>query len=270
MRASGKVIAVTGGGNGIGRQIVLELLRRQARVAALDISEAGLLETASLAGDAATRLTTHVANITDRSAVEALPAAIIAAHGSVDGLVNCAGIIQPFVKINDLEYEAIERVFNVNLWGVINMTKTFLPYLLDRPEAHVVNISSMGAFVPVPGQAIYGASKAAVKLFTEALYSELASTGVSVTCAYPGAIHTDISKNSGVVMDAEMEKQAAESKIKMTEPADAARIIVDAMENDAYRVMVGADATMMDRLVRLLPKKAADTIQKQMASLLAE
>lgn len=270
MRASGKVVAVTGGGNGIGRELVLGLLGRGARVAALDISDTGLAQTAQLAGDAADRLSTHVANITDRAVVETLPDQLIAAHGAIDGLINCAGIIQPFVKVNDLDYASIERVFNVNLWGVINMTKTFLPYLMQRPEAHLVNISSMGAFVPVPGQAIYGASKAAVKLFTEALYSELAETNVSVTCAYPGAIHTDISKHSGVQMDADTEKKAAESKIKMTEPAEAARIILDAMENDAYRVMVGADATMMDRLVRLLPKKAADTIQKQMSSLLAE
>lgn len=269
MQASGKVVAVTGGGNGIGRELVLGLLVRGARVAALDVSEAGLQETARLAG-AGSRLSVHHADVTDRDMVAELPDAIIAAHGSVDGLINCAGIIQPFVKINDIDYTAIERVFNVNMWGVINMTKAFLPYLLERPEAHVVNVSSMGAFVPVPGQAIYGASKAAVKLFTEALYSELSSTGVSVTCAFPGAIHTEISANSGVHVNADMEKKASESKIKMTEPVVAAHTILDAMERDAYRVMVGSDASLMDRFVRLMPRRAADTIQKQMAVLLAD
>lgn len=270
MQANGKTIVVTGGGNGIGREIVLNLLGKGARVAAVDLSEAGLAETVKLVGGKADKLSTHVLNITDRAAVEALPAAVIAAHGQVDGLINCAGIIQPFVKFNDLEWDAIERVMNVNFYGLLNMTKTFLPHLLARPQGHVVNVSSMGGFIPVPGQTIYGASKAAVKLFTEGLYSELVGTNVSVTVAFPGAIHTNISANSGVVANVETsaEDQAKASKIKMTEPADAAAMIIDAMERDAYRAMIGNDAAMLDRLVRLMPKRAAGIIQKQMASLL--
>ncbi|TFG65322.1 MAG: SDR family NAD(P)-dependent oxidoreductase, partial [Gemmatimonadales bacterium] len=155
MQAAGKTIAVTGGGNGIGRELVLNLLGRGARVAAIDINEAGLAETATLAGDKAANLSTHAVNISDRVAVEALPAAIIEAHGQVDGLINCAGIIQPFVPVNDLDYGSIERVMNVNFWGVVNMTKSFLPHLLKRPTAHLVNVSSMGGFMPFPGQSIY-------------------------------------------------------------------------------------------------------------------
>lgn len=268
MQAAGKTIAVTGGGNGIGRELVLNLLGRGARVAAIDISEAGLAETAQLAGDKADRLSTHVANITDREAVEALPSAIIAKHGQIDGLINCAGIIQPFVKVNDLEIAAIERVMNVNFWGLTYMTKTFLPYLLERPSAHIVNVSSMGGFLPVPGQSIYGASKAAVKLLTEGLHSELTETNVGVTVVFPGAIATNISQNSG--LDAPSVDEAGDApKFKMTLPADAARIIVDAMEKDAYRVCVGSDSKMMDRLCRLMPERAAGIIYKQMKSLLA-
>mgnify|MGYP001033730006 FL=1 len=271
MRVSGKTIVVTGGGNGIGRELVLGLLSRGARVAAIDISDAGLAETATLAGDAASRLTTHRLDITDRSAVEALPEAVIAAHGAIDGLINCAGIIQPFVKFNDLDYSAIERVLNVNLWGVLHMTKTILPHLLKRPEAHVLNVSSMGGFVPVPGQTIYGASKAAVKLFTEGLYAECVGTSVGVTVAFPGAIATDISKNSGVGPSREEATSAADApKFKMTEPSEAARIMIEAIESNAFRVTIGSDSSMMDKLARFSPKRAADTIQKQMASLLAD
>jgi len=270
MKLSGKTVAVTGGGNGIGRQLVLELLRRGARAAALDISQEGLDETTRLAGDMADRLSTHVVNIADRDAVEALPEAIIAAHGQIDGIINCAGIIQPFVKVKDLDYAAIERVMNVNFWGVVHVTKAFLPHLLARPEAHIVNISSMGGFVPVPGQTIYGASKAAVKLFTEGLYSELADTNARVTVVFPGAVATDITKNSGVQAP---NAQAADEGAKgfpTTAPDEAARIILDGMEADAYRVLVGKDAKMMDRLSRLSPQKAADIIYKQMRSLLAD
>ncbi len=271
MQAAGKTIAVTGGGNGIGRELVLALLGRGARVAAVDISGAGLQETARLAGTKADALSTHAVNITDREAVEALPAAIIEAHGQIDGLVNCAGIIQPFVKVNDLGYDAIERVMNVNFWGVINMTKTFLPHLLERPVAHLVNVSSMGGFMPFPGQSVYGASKAAVKLLTEGLHSELMETNVAVTCVFPGAIATDISRNSG--LDAPAASEAADEKapkMKMTLPSDAARIIVEAMEHDAYRVMIGKDAKLLDRLSRFIPERSAGFIYKQMKARLAD
>jgi len=270
MKVSGKTVVVTGGGNGIGRELTLQLLKRGARVAAIDISEEGLAETVRLGGTYADRVSTHVCNITDREAVEALPEAIIAAHGQVDGLINCAGIIQPFVKVNDLEYSAIERVMNVNFWGVMYMTKTFLPILLERPSAHILNVSSMGGFLPVPGQSIYGASKAAVKLLTEALHSELMETNVGVTVVFPGAIATDISKHSG--LDAPTADEAAASgasKIKMTLPADAARMMLDGIERDAYRVCVGKDSKMMDRLSRLMPERAAALIYKQMRELLA-
>lgn len=271
MKVAGKVVAVTGGGNGIGRELALGLLGRGARVAALDLSADGLKETTRLAGAAADRLSTHVVDITDRAAVEALPEAIGAAQGPVDGVVNCAGIIQPFVKLADLDYPAMERVMNVNFWGLVHVTKTFLPHLLARPAAHIVNVSSMGGFLPVPGQTLYGASKAAVKLLTEGLHSELAGTTVAVTVVFPGAIGTNISANSGIAMPAgrapeEAAKPARE--ITMLPPADAARIILDAMERDAYRVTVGKDATMMDRLSRLAPRRAAALIQKNMKDLL--
>ncbi|PKQ16432.1 MAG: short-chain dehydrogenase [Actinobacteria bacterium HGW-Actinobacteria-7] len=268
MRASGKTVAVTGGGNGIGRELVLQLLGRGARVAALDISEKGLAETAELADSAKDRLSTHAVNIADREAVGALPAAIVAAHGQVDGLINCAGIIQPFVRFNDLEYDAIERIMNVNLWGTIHTIKAFLPVLLQRPEAHIVNISSMGGLVPVPGQTMYGATKAAVMLLTEGLHSELVDTSVAVTVVFPGAIHTDISKNSGVGGPGGAEADASASKIRMTEPDAAARMILDGMEKNAYRVMVGSDVKMMDRLSRLSPLRAATIIYQQMRELL--
>lgn len=280
MKAAGKTIAVTGGGNGIGRALVLDLLGRGARVAALDISEQALAETAELAGDSADRLSMHVIDITDKDAVEALPATIIAEHGQVDGVINCAGIIQPFVKLNVLDYPAVERVMNVNFWGLLYVTKTFLPHLLERPAAHIVNVSSMGGFLPVPGQTAYGASKAAVKLLTEGLHAELRDTPVGVSIVFPGAIETNISKNSGVDMSSraqEAEATAAEAgkakkqKSFPTTPApEAARMIVDAMERDAYRAMIGKDARMMDRLARWMPVKAAGMIAKKMAGLLAD
>lgn len=269
MTISNKTIIVTGGGDGMGRDLVLLLLKKKARVAAIDIRQAALDETIRLAGENKSRLSTHALNITDKTAVEKLPEQIIAAHGSIDGLINNAGIIQPFVKINDLQYDAIDRVMQVNFYGMLYMTKTCLPYLLQRPQAHIVNISSMGGFLPVPGQTIYGASKAAVKLFTEGLHSELTDTNVRVTIVFPGAIGTHIAENSGIAFSKEMQEKSKSSSIKMLPASKAAELIINGMEKNAYRVLVGSDAKFMDFLYRLNPKFAAGFIYKKMKSLLA-
>jgi NAD(P)-dependent dehydrogenase (short-subunit alcohol dehydrogenase family) len=266
MRVSGKVIVVTGAGSGIGRAVALEAVRRGARVAACDINPETVAETAVLAG-VADRVSTHVLNVADKSAVEALPAAVGARFGAVDGVIHCAGIIQPFVRLKDLDYAAIDRVMAVNWLGTLYMTKTFLPLLVARPEAHIVNVSSMGGFLPVPGQTVYGASKAAVKLLTEGLHAECAGTPVRVTVVFPGAVATNITANSGVdipVSGADAEAMAR----RITSAETAARLILEGMERDAYRVMIGGDAKLMDRLYRLSPRRAAGFIAGRMKDLL--
>lgn len=267
MDVKGKVFVVTGGGNGMGREVVIGLIARGARVAAVDLSEAGLAETVELAGAASGMLTTHALNVTDRKAVLALPDAVVKAHGQVDGLLNVAGIIQRFVKLQELEFEEIERVMNVNFWGVVNMTKAFLPALLARPEAAVLNVSSMGGFLPVPGQAAYGASKAAVKLFTEALYAETRGTNVAVTVVFPGGVGTNITANSGVEITMPEGGDAGKG-YKTTSAVDAGRQIIEGVEKGAYRVVIGGDAKFMDRMSRLSPRRATELIAKQMKALL--
>lgn len=269
MLVANKVIVVTGGGSGIGRELVLHLVRKGARVAAVDINPATLQETLQLAGELSPKISTHVVNIADRQAVETLPGEVLAAHGSVDGLINNAGIIQPFIRVNDLTYDQIERVMNINFYGTIYMVKAFLPHLLNRPEGHIVNLSSMGAFLPVPGQSLYGASKAAVKLLTEALHSELLPTSVRVTVVMPGAIGTNIMVNSGLMTKEEQAKQASSNRgMKTTSAAEAARVIIDGMEKDRYQVFIGSDSKLMNLLTKLSPKSAAMLIYKQMGSLL--
>ena len=244
MNPSGKVMVVTGAGSGMGRQVALELLRRGAKVAAVDMNGATLAETVTLAGPGAA-ISTHVVNITDQAAVEALPAEVAAKHGAVDGVIHCAGIIQPFVKLAELSYADIDRVMNVNWRGTLYMTKTFLP---------------------VPGQTIYGASKAAVKLLTEGLNSEMKGTSVHVTVVFPGGVDTNITQNSGVAIPT-MPSGGKQPKVT-TAPA-AAHQIVEGMVKNKYRVVVGSDASMLDKLYRLAPGFAAGFIAKQMKALLA-
>ena len=264
MKVSGKVIVVVGGGNGIGRQVVLELLRRGARVAAVDVRQEGLDETVEL-GAAGERLATFRCDITDRAAVETLVDQVGATLGEVDGLINVAGIIQPFVRLADLDYDAIERVIDVNLYGTLYTVKAFLPHLLERPVAHIANVSSMGAFLPVPGQTIYGASKAAVKLMTEGLYAELRDTAVGVSLVLPGAVRTDITTNSGIDLPG---SSGDAPSFPTTEPDAAARIIVDGIESDRFHIYVGRDSRLMNLFNRLAPRRSTHLIQRQMKQLL--
>ena len=268
MKVANKVIVVTGAGSGMGRELVLALLRKGARIAAVDLNEETLEETIALAGQNGDKVSSHMVNVSDRQAVEALPSAVIAAHGAVDGIINNAGIIQPFVRLNDLQYDAIERVLNVNLYGVIYMTKAFLPHLLTRPAAHIINVSSMGGFFPVPGQSLYGASKAGVKLLTEGLYAELLETNVRVTIVFPGAIATNITQNSGVAIERPAADDAEQS-FPMTSAEDAAEIIIDGMERDRFQVYVGRDAKMMNLFYRFNPKRATQFMYSRMKELLA-
>ncbi|TNE91092.1 MAG: SDR family oxidoreductase [Deltaproteobacteria bacterium] len=265
MRVRDKVVVVTGGGSGIGRALVTALLERGARVAAVDLNQEALDETAALLG-AGDRLSLHVANITDKATVDALPEAVIAHHGAVDALINNAGIIQPFVPFAELDDKAIERVLDVNLYGTIRMLRAFLPWLSARPEAHIVNVSSMGGFMPFPGQTMYGASKAAVKLLTEGLYAELADTSVSVSVVMPGAVDTHISENSGVT---DMPGGDPEnSSLKPLPAPEAARIILDGMERDRLHILVGKDALALFTLMRIAPQWSIRFIQRQMKKML--
>lgn len=267
MQVSHKTIIVTGAGNGIGRELTLQLLRKNANVVGIDIN--ALNETQKIANVGDDRFKGFAVDITDKTKVEALPDEILKHFGAVDGIINNAGIIQKFIKVNDLSIEDIYRVMNVNFYGTVYLTKAFLPLFLERPEAHIVNISSMGGFIPFPKQTIYGAAKAAVKIFTEGLYAELKDTNVNVTVVHPGAIATNITVNSGLnspKAEVSNDKNTAHNTQGALSPEKAAKIIIQAMEQNKYRVTVGKDATFMDFLYRFNPKFATDFIQKKMAS----
>ena len=171
------------------------------------------------------------------------------------------------MTIEDLDYPTIERVLNVNLMGTIHMVKAFLPHLKARPEAHIANVSSMGGFLPVPGQVMYGASKAAVKLLTEGLYAELLDTNVGVSVIMPGAVATNITQNSGVSAPGGSEAADA-SNYPTTSAPDAARIMLDGIEAGRLHIFVGRDSRLMNAATRVAPRQATHLIQKQMKKLM--
>jgi short-subunit dehydrogenase len=268
MKVQGKTFVVTGAGNGIGREVSLQLLALGAKVAGLDLSQKGLDETSVKAGSE--NFAGYSVDITKLSEVVKAKGLITGKFGAIDGLINVAGIIQPFIRVNELNFDQIAKVMDVNFFGLLNVTKTFLPDLISRPVAHIANVSSMGGFVPVPGQSIYGASKAAVKLLTEGLHSELQGTGVGVTTIFPGGVDTDIVLNSGVMTEDQMKQMAAKAgpKRKSTSVTVAAKAIIDGIEKKKFHVLIGPDAKTMYYLSRFMPERAANLIYKNMKDLL--
>lgn len=264
MKIEQKALVVTGAGNGLGREITLQALQRGARVAAVDLRADSLRTLVNLA-NVGPRLSTHTADVTERDRLRLLVDEVVSHHGCVDGLVNNAGIIQPFVRIADLDHETMDRILAVNLHGILNAVKAFLPSLLERPEAHIANVSSMGAFLPVPGQSIYCASKAAVKLMSEGLYAELLDTSVGVSVIMPGAIDTGIMVNSGVDMPSTADADAH----RPSSPSAVARLVLDGIEQGRLHVLPGRDSRLAYLASRLVPKAALHAVQKRMKDLLS-
>ena len=264
MNVSEKVIIVTGGGKGLGRALVLNLLTEGCRVVAVDINGEALAETFQMAKGYARSLMISQTDITNPEAIDDMICQTLFRYGAIDGIINNAGIIQPFRRIRDLDTKDIDRVFNINFKGTLNLIKAALPALHKRPEAHIVNISSMGGFLPVPGQAIYGASKAAVKILSEALRAELQESAIGVTTVFPGALYTNIKANSGLQADAGAGTEGHAPSAAFS-PTKAAKMIIHAIEQNKAQLYIGKDAESMNLLYRLNPNMATKLISNKIA-----
>lgn len=260
MKIENKNVIITGGASGLGKQLVLQMLEKGANVAALDVNDKALKELKKeLKGK---NLKTYVVNIADKQSIKEFKTAYLKDFKDVDILINNAGIIQPFVYVEDLDDETIDRIMNVNFFGPLNLTRSFIKdFKDDVKEQYIVNIASMGGFFPFPKQTIYGASKAALKLYTEGLYSELKKYHDRVMIVLPGAINTNIAKNSNVEMKA---TNSDAGKYKMLEADDAARKIIRAIEKNKFKLFLGKDSKFLKFLYKFNSKKAIDIMTDKM------
>ena len=252
---SGKVAVVTGAGSGIGRALAYELARRGAKLAISDVDTAGLAETAQHAQVIGAPVHQQFLDVTDREAVLAYAGTVAEHYGVVNIVINNAGIAFSG-DIEEMSFEQIERVMDVDFWGVVNGTKAFLPHLIASGEGHVVNISSLFGLLSMPSQSAYNAAKFAVRGFTEALREEMLVAGhpVEVTCVHPGGIKTAIARNAGSVAGRDAAASAAffDAKLAKTSPESAARTILRAVAGNRPRSVVGIDAKLFDAMVRLI------------------
>ncbi|WP_445166523.1 SDR family NAD(P)-dependent oxidoreductase [Mycolicibacterium sp. Dal123E01] len=262
---AGKVAVVTGAGSGIGQALAIELGRSGAKVAISDIDTEGLAVTEQRLKAIGVDVKADRLNVTEREAFQAYADGVKAHFGKVNQIYNNAGIAYSGdVEIS--QYKDIERVMDVDFWGVVNGTKVFLPYLIESGDGHVVNVSSLFGIFSVPGQAAYNAAKFAVRGFTEALRQEmiLAKHPVKVTTVHPGGIKTAIARNSTVAegLDQAQMAKAFDKKLAKTTPERAAQIILDAVRKNKARVLVGADAKILDVIVRITGSGYQDLFSK--------
>lgn len=241
---------VTGAASGIGRAICLELARRGANIAAVDLDEAGLAEVKQDVGSLGRNCSTHKVDVSNRQQMQSLPEDIIAQHGAVHILVNNAGVS---VNLSFLEQEVedLEWITGINYWGVMYGCKFFLPYLLQQDEAHIVNVSSSAGFTGMKWQSSYSATKFAVTGLSESLFVELANTNVGITCVHPGAVATNILDSARMAQDrrAKMLKT-----FKFATPPDhAARAICKAIEKKRFKLVLCVDSHVLYGIKRLAP-----------------
>lgn len=253
MQVAGNVFVVTGAGNGIGRCVALELVRRGATVAGADLDEQALKETRALAADP-DRFGPHVLDIGDQDAVASFPATVVEAYGQVDGLFNVAGIGQRPETAEEIGDDALERLMRVNFFGAVWLTRAFLPHLRRRPQAVVMLTSSLSAIVPFPGAAVYGASKAALALFGYGLAQDLRHTSdITVTTVLPGTVWTNLVRGTS----AELGVSEKMTKAFAARPEGIAEKMVEATLRGRQRVVVGKDGHFFSGL-RRLSFRAAD------------
>ena len=251
-RLEGRVAIVTGAASGIGRAVAEELARQGCRLALVDIDERGLHETEALVTRAGAQAARFVADVSDRARMERLPAEIDTQLGEIHILVNNAGVSLG-ATFAEQTLDDFEWILGINLRGVVHGCKFFLPYLERAEEGHIVNVSSMFAFLGLPGQSSYSITKAGVQALSEALWTELAHTRIGVTSVHPGGIRTNIIRSARIT-DAEGRAKGIELIDRYGHsPEKAARKIVGAIRSGRKRLLIGPEAVLLGWVKRLLP-----------------
>ena len=255
-----KVAAITGAGSGIGQQLAVLLAKQGCHLALSDVNEQGLLKTLELIKDTGVRATLDKVNVANLEEVRAWAEKVEQDHGSINMIFNNAGVAFGST-VEGASYDELEWIVGINFWGVVYGTKEFLPRIKKTGDGHVVNISSLFGLTAQPTQSAYNATKFAVRGFTESLRQELdiENCGVSALCVHPGGIRTNIA-NAAKMNDSlralgmSPEKSARSfNKLLRCPPEEAARQILEAVQKDKRRLLIGNDAKAIDLIQRILP-----------------
>src|ERR1700761_2237485 len=261
--------AVTGAASGIGRALALELAARGADLALADRDEAGLVAIAAEIGTKQ-KVTTPRFDVGEPADIAAFAHAAITAHPSLNILVNNAGVAL-MGEFSEIDQSQMDWLMNINFWGTVHTTRAFLPHLATRPEAHIVNLSSIFGIIAPPGQTAYCASKFAVRGFSESLRHELqmANSPVRLSVVHPGGVATNIARNArtGSLMNDNARRAEAIDrfdKVARKSPGAAAARIIQGVERNEPRILIGSDARFMDLLQRFRPTAYWSVMARQL------
>jgi NAD(P)-dependent dehydrogenase (short-subunit alcohol dehydrogenase family) len=255
------VAVVTGAGSGIGRALTRALTQDGAHVAASDIDEKGLAETKAACPPG--QVSTYQADVADRDAVRACADDVRRDLGPASMVFNNAGV-DLFASVADMSWADFDWLIGINVGGVVNGTKAFLPQLIEsgspsRP-ARLVNLSSAFGLIAVPYQGAYSTSKFAVRGLTEALRQEMIIERhpVTVHCVHPGVVRTNFGTNMRTA-DTEDPDLPAKllARVALTSPEKAASVILRGAEKNRARILIGPDGRAMAAMPRLLGARYA-------------
>ena len=269
-----KVAVITGAGSGMGRYLAILLAKEGADVSVCDVNEETLNETVEMLRKYNVSVSSHLLDVSDKEAIEALPRKVIDQHGKVDMVFNNAGVTTGS-HFKDMDEDNWDWVMGINFDGVINSTRAFIPHMVDSPEAAIVNTSSIFGMVAVPGQTVYHATKFAVRGFTESLAMEMRETNrnLQIHCVHPGHIGTNIAatarfdeenfnQDETQVSNSIFTRNAPKSQKEMGDlfreggmhPSKAAEIILNGVKKNKSRIFIGLDAKLLDLSQRIFPK----------------
>ena len=252
-----KVALVTGAASGLGRALTVELAHAGADVIAVDVDADGLERTCAIVSDAGRRCISRRVDVSVRVEMEALADWALGEWGRVDILVNNAGV-GVGGKLADIPLDDFEWIVGINLMGEVYGTRLFLPQMLERGSGHIVNVSSLSGLVLLPFHLPYTTTKFALTGFSQALWAELRHHGVGVTLVCPGAIKTNIMRNSRIYAKTGAQESAGQRFIERIEqggkaPEEVARMVLRAVERNRFLCLTGREAYMLYYLTRISP-----------------
>ncbi len=250
---------ITGAGSGIGQALAVLAASKGAKVIATDINEKGLNETREMIVSQNGWINTHPLDVSDSQAITDFKEMISKTYSPQKiTLVNNAGVALYSGTFAETSMEDFNWLLNINLFGVIRMTKAFLPIMLTQNQGHIVNISSIFGIIGVQYQSAYCTAKFGVKGFSDVLKMELMDTGVKVSSVHPEGIKTKIASNARVSESQDPRQVAAdlekfEREALINTPEYAAEVIMEGIEKGRQRILIGRDAKIIDILARTFP-----------------
>ncbi|MDC0709734.1 SDR family NAD(P)-dependent oxidoreductase [Stigmatella sp. ncwal1] len=257
-----RTAVVTGAASGIGKALAHHLAGEGCHLALVDIDGDGLARVRSELASTGRTVSTHMANVADRTRMFALPEEVLAAHRQVHVLINNAGV-SVAGRFEDVSLEDMDWIFGVNFWGMVHGCKAFLPHLRRESEAHIVTLCSSFGLLGFAGKTGYSATKFAVRGFSEALRAELLGSPIGLTTVYPGPVDTNIVRTGRAVHAAQREAEARFVAGRSIPAEQVARRIVRGIRRNSARVLVGLDYHLIDWMTRLSPDLAQELTARQ-------